>query len=172
MGWTLRKKQKNITDQIGRFRIVKVDLVQVISGKEKGRKGIVKKIDRKHNRVTVEGLSLIKKMVKSSEENKGQTYTKEGTLHYSTVQLVDPNDGKPCRTTYRFLEDGSKVRISVRTGAVIPKPEELKQTTKYEAGGHPRDTSQEEAIRETLDLTTLLYKGNLIKRIMTIQLKV
>ena len=58
---------------------------------------------------------------------KGQTIMMERSMHYSNVNLVDPVTGFPTRITYSFLEDGTKVRISKRSGAIIPKPDILKQ---------------------------------------------
>ena len=50
---------------------------------------------------------------------------KERSIHYSNVNLVDPVSGLPTRISRKFLEDGTKVRIAKRSGAVIPRPEIL-----------------------------------------------
>lgn len=47
---------------------------------------------------------------------------KEVPLHYSNVALVDPEDGNPCRVTYRYLENGAEVRVSTRSKRIIPFP--------------------------------------------------
>jgi large subunit ribosomal protein L24 len=64
--------------------------VEVLNGKEKGKQGTVKKVLRKTNRVIVEGVNLVKKHVKSTEEFKGGIFTKEASLHYSQIALLDP----------------------------------------------------------------------------------
>merc|ERR1712232_551921 len=70
-------------------------------------------VNRKADRVTIEGINLgVKRM-------KGRS------LHYSNVNLVDPVTGLPTRVSKRYLEDGSKVRVSKRSGAVIPRPDIL-----------------------------------------------
>ena len=54
-----------------------------------------------------------------------KTVQKEYPIHISTVSLIDPEQNVPTRIKYGFLEDGSKVRVSKKSGAVIPKPERL-----------------------------------------------
>jgi large subunit ribosomal protein L24 len=46
----------------------------------------------------------------------------ESLIHVNDVALVDPEDNKPCEVEYKYLEDGTKVRVSTRSGCVIPKP--------------------------------------------------
>jgi len=48
-------------------------------------------------------------------------------MHYSNVNLVDPVTGLPTRVTRKLLEDGTKVRIAKKSGAIIPRPEILSQ---------------------------------------------
>ena len=55
------------------------------------------------------------------DDFKGQV-EREAPLHYSNVALIDPKDGKPCRVTYQYSEDGKKVRISTRSKRIIPFP--------------------------------------------------
>ena len=47
------------------------------------------------------------------------------------VKLVDPTDLKPCDVTYRYTEDGSQVRVSKRTGQIIPMPPDAEATIDY-----------------------------------------
>lgn len=69
----------------------------------------------------------------------------ESPLHYSNVSLIDPVTKSPVRITWRYLEDGSKVRVTrgtLASGSVIPRPEVLKQRRKprpVDAG--PSDTT-------------------------------
>ena len=70
------------------------------------------------DRVIVEGVNLIKKHTKPSQENpKGGIVEKEGSLHVSNVMFI--LSGNPTRIGYKKLEDGSKVRISVKNGEEI-----------------------------------------------------
>jgi len=106
------------------WKIVRGDKVHVISGKEKGKEGTVQRVNRKEQRVVVEGLNLMRKHIKGrGEGDKGKIIQMEAPMHYSNVMLVDPVNGQPTRIKMGFLEDGTRVRISKKSGAIIPKPD-------------------------------------------------
>ena len=111
-----------------RWDILRGDLVQVIGGhKDSGKQGIVLEVIRKQDRVKVEGVNLYSKLVKGDPQ-KGTTdrfVQKEKTIHCSNVNLVDPVTKLPTRISRRYLEDGGKVRVAKKSGAVIPHPEIL-----------------------------------------------
>jgi len=96
------------------------DMVMVIGGKEKGKKGKVLKIFPKDMRAVVEGLALIKKAVRPSQTNpQGGIITKEGTIHLSNLMLFCPKCGQPTRTGRKILSDGTKVRICTKCKEVV-----------------------------------------------------
>jgi len=73
-------------------------------------------------------------------------------VHVSNVSLLDPESGKPTRIKYGFLEDGLKVRISKKSGALIPKPDRtnlkyMNRTKGKEAG--PNDTKAEDVLEKS-----------------------
>jgi large subunit ribosomal protein L24 len=108
-----------------RWDILEGDKVQVIGvHPEKGKQGIVKTVFRTRDRVTVTGVNMKNKFIKGDEAQglKGQTIVVERTLHYSKVNLVDPATGKPTRVYRKILEDGTKVRVAKKSGAIIPYP--------------------------------------------------
>jgi len=107
---------------VKKWKIVSGDKVQVISGKEAGKIGTIKKVIRKSNQVLIEGVNLVKKHVASKDEFKGGIFSIESPLHISKVLLVDPKYGVGTRIGYKYLEDGQKVRISKISGAIIEKP--------------------------------------------------
>ncbi|KAL9657514.1 hypothetical protein ABK040_016779 [Willaertia magna] len=109
------------------FKIFRGDLVQIMTGKDAGKRGVVKKVLRDKNRLVVDGCNLVKKNVKRSEERAGYSIMKEAPVHYSNVKLICPETGEPTRTAWRFLEDGSKVRMAKKSNAIIPKPEVKKR---------------------------------------------
>jgi large subunit ribosomal protein L24 len=79
-------------------------------------------VDPKRERVVVEGVNLVKRHSKETNQGPrgakdGGIVTKEGPIHVSNVMLAE--DGKPTRVGYRFEDDGTKVRISRRTGKDI-----------------------------------------------------
>ncbi len=98
-------------------KIKKGDTVQVIAGKDKGKQGKVMLVDRKNNRVVVEGANMIKKHEKPSASNQdGGIVTKEAPLDMSNVMYV--HKGKPTRVGFK-ITDGKKQRIAKSTGETI-----------------------------------------------------
>ena len=92
--------------------------VRVISGNHKGKEGKVLYVIPKKDRIIIEGINIIKKHTRPTQENpKGGVVEKEGSIHVSNVMLVV--NGKPTRINYKILKDGSKVRISNKTGTQI-----------------------------------------------------
>jgi len=90
--------------------IKKGDIVQVVSGKEKGKTGKVLNILNKKNRVIVEKLNLIKKHQKPDNKGKGGVVEKEGSIHLSNVVVFCSKCNSGVRVGYKVLEDGDKVR--------------------------------------------------------------
>ena len=101
------------------MKIKSGDEVIVLAGKDKGATGKVVKALPKEDRVIVEGVNLVKKHRKANPAGgqQGEVVTKEAPIHVSNVSLVE--DGKAARVGYRFEEDGTKVRVSRRTGKDI-----------------------------------------------------
>jgi len=108
------------------WNILRGDRVQVIERKHKeyGKQGIVTEVDRKRDRVTIEGVNLAPYQIKANPDRgtKSRTIQKERSIHYSNVNLVDPVTGFPTRVFRKFLEDGTKVRVAKKSGAIIPRP--------------------------------------------------
>ncbi|TWU45964.1 50S ribosomal protein L24 [Novipirellula aureliae] len=103
-----------------KFRID--DEVQVIAGADIGHKGKILKVDRKNNKVVVEGAGRVWKHVRKSQKNpQGGRLNKEMPISASNVMLVDPTTGKPTRIGVRFLKDGSKERFAKKSGTTLDK---------------------------------------------------
>lgn len=97
------------------------DKVRVISGKDKGKEGTVKKTLTDKNRVIVEGINMIKKHQKASQANpQGGIIDTEAPIHVSNVMLLDPSNNEPTRVGFR-VEDGKKVRFAKKSGETIDK---------------------------------------------------
>lgn len=95
------------------------DKVKVITGKDKGKEGVVTAVFPKQNRVTVEGVNIMKKHQKpSSVEPNGGILETEAPIHVSNVMLIDASTGEPTRVGYK-VEDGKKVRVSKKSGEVL-----------------------------------------------------
>ena len=99
-------------------KIKKGDRVVLLTGKDKGQKGSVLKVLPKENRVLVEGINLVKRHTKATQQDpQGGIKTKEATVHISNVSLVDKN-GKPTRVGFK-VDGDKKVRVAKTTGEVI-----------------------------------------------------
>jgi len=101
---------------------------------------------RDKKRVVVEGVNMrIKNLKKKYWEAKGSSMMVPASIHYSNVNLVDPTCGLATRVGTGYLDDGTKVRISKRTGAIIPKPVWERARPKNVIAIPWLDTSQEDA---------------------------
>ena len=93
-------------------------IVRVMSGNHKGKEGKILYVHPKKQRVIIEGVNLIKRHMRPSQENpQGGVVEREGAIHISNVMLI--HGGKPTRIGYKKLDDGSKVRIATKTGDEI-----------------------------------------------------
>ena len=102
-------------------RIRKGDKVVVLAGKSKGVEGEVLKVLPDANRVVVQGAQMIKRHNKPSARGAGGIDNREAPLHVSNIAHLDPQDGKPTRIGFKFLEDGRKVRYAKRSGEIIDR---------------------------------------------------
>jgi len=100
-------------------RVKKDDQVIVISGKDRGKRGRVLRVDPKKQRVFVEGLNMVKRHQRPTQTASGQqaggVIEREAPIHVSNVMLIDPKDGKPTRVGIE-IEDGRRLRIAKRSG--------------------------------------------------------
>jgi large subunit ribosomal protein L24 len=99
-------------------RIRTDDEVVVISGKDRGKRGKVLRVDPKSDRVFVEGLNMVKRHQRPSQTTGqgGGVIEKEAPIHVSNVMLIDPKDGKPTRVAIE-ISDGKRLRVARRSGA-------------------------------------------------------
>ena len=101
-------------------RIKRGDKVVVLSGKDRGKRGAVRAIDNKNNRVLVEGVNIIKRHQRARQQGQAsQIIEREAPIHMSKVMLIDPNNDQPTRVGFCRREDGSMVRVGKRSGEDI-----------------------------------------------------
>ena len=101
-------------------RLKSGDLVAVVSGAEKGKRGKVLKVDRRQRRITVQGVNMVYKHLRRSQKHpRGGRIQLEAALDMSNVLLVDPKSGKPTRVRMKVDDDGKKVRVSVKSGEPV-----------------------------------------------------
>jgi large subunit ribosomal protein L24 len=102
-------------------RIRKGDEVVVITGKDKGKRGIVLRVLPDRDRVVVENVNMAKRHTRGNpmQGKPGGIIEKEMPIHVSNVALFNPATGKPDRVGFRTLEDGRKVRFFKSNGEVV-----------------------------------------------------
>ena len=102
------------------LRIKKGDRVRVLTGKDRGKEGVVMRVLPRDNKVIVDGVNVAKKHQKArSATSQGGIIDKDMPIPVPNVAVLSPSDGKPTKVGYKVLEDGSKIRICRRTGAEI-----------------------------------------------------
>ena len=105
-----------------KLHLKKDDIVQVVAGKEKGKKGKVLALFPGEFRVTIEKLNMVKRHLKPDKKNtQGGIVEKEAKINISNVMLVCDKCGKGVRTRRKKLEDGKRVRACKKCGEVIDK---------------------------------------------------
>ncbi len=99
------------------------DQVQVIAGNYKGARGQVLRAIPAKNQVVVEGVNMRKRHQGPTQANpEGGIITFEAPIHVSNVMLIDPSNDEPTRYRNRLDADGTKERISTKSGNPIPRP--------------------------------------------------
>jgi large subunit ribosomal protein L24 len=102
------------------MHVIKNDNVKVLTGKYKGKVGKVLKVFPKQNRVIVEGVNIIKRHTKPSQKNQqGGIIEKEASIHVSNLMVIDPKTSEPTRVGFKNIDDGTKVRISKKSGEIL-----------------------------------------------------
>ena len=106
-----------------KIRLRKNDLVEVITGKDAGKRGRILKVLREKSRVIVQCVGFIKRHTRPNPQRniKGGIAEREGSIHASNVMIVSPEDDRRTRVGFKILADGKKVRVSRRDGAVLDK---------------------------------------------------
>ena len=96
------------------------DKVLVIAGKDRGKSGVVLKVDRIKAKVVVEGIGMVKRHVKANPRAKiaGGLTSVPSFIAVSNVMLLDPTSGKPTRIGYRVINN-KKVRVSAVSNNII-----------------------------------------------------
>jgi large subunit ribosomal protein L24 len=105
------------------MKVRRGDLVQVISGADRGKQGRVIAIDIAGGRVRVEGVRMQKRHLKPGRRGarQGGIVEQEGYVHVSNVMLVHSGDGEPSRVGIAE-RDGKRVRVFTRGGDAVPDP--------------------------------------------------
>ena len=103
-----------------KLKIKTGDTVIVITGKDKGKTGNVTSVMKSSDRVFVEGVNIVKRHRKATQESPGKIEEREASIHISNVAHLDPETGKATRVKFDF-KDGLKRRLSVVSGSLLDK---------------------------------------------------
>jgi large subunit ribosomal protein L24 len=102
------------------MRVRKGDKVVVVSGNDKGKEGKILKVFPDSGRIIVEKVNMIKRHTRASKDvPQGGIIEKEGPINASNVMLVCPNSGKATRIGHEILADGSRARVSKKSGEML-----------------------------------------------------
>ncbi len=103
-----------------KIRLKKGDLVVVRAGKYRGKTGKVTATHPRENKVTVDGINIVKKHVKPNQQNpQGAIQEITKPIWVSKVSIVEPTSKKPSRIGYQISKDGKKTRVFKKTGKEI-----------------------------------------------------
>lgn len=101
-----------------KFKLKRGDTVEVIAGKDKGKRGTIREVRPDEARVVVSDVNVVKRHMKAGRARARQAgiVEIEAPIHISNVALVDPKTDKPTRVGIRTLPDGTRVRYAKRSG--------------------------------------------------------
>lgn len=103
-----------------KIRLKKGDLVMVRAGKYKGRTGKITATHPRENKVTVEGINIVKKHVKPTQQHpQGDIVEITKPIWVSKVSIVEATTKKPTRIGYKVSDDGTKTRVYKSSGKEI-----------------------------------------------------
>ena len=116
-----RKRHADNAERV-KLHVTKGDTVRVMRGDEKGKEGKVMRVNAKTGRVTIEGINMVKRHRKARRaEEQSAIVDFPAPMHASNVMLIDPKSGAATRVRRRIDDDGTKERISVKSGDAIPR---------------------------------------------------
>ncbi|XP_071498853.1 large ribosomal subunit protein uL24m-like [Diadema antillarum] len=148
-----RGRPKVLVEPIKEWKIFRGDLVEVLKGRDTNKQGIVSDIIKQRNWVIVEGLNCHYRRIGKMPGYSGTMIVSEGPLNIRDVALVDPSDNKPTDIEFRYTEAGEKVRVSQRTGRIIPVPIVDSDSRDYKTKDtyieQPKDSVAEDVCKKT-----------------------
>lgn len=102
--------------------IRKGDSVVVMTGKEKGKRGKVLRLNPDGTRAYIEGVNLVKRFARKTRQNpQGGLMTQEASIHLSNLALFNDKLSRGVRFRTRVLADGSKTRICAKSGQELSR---------------------------------------------------
>jgi large subunit ribosomal protein L24 len=124
---TQRRRVKNAARHAGnaeriKLGVTKGDTVRIVRGDDKGKEGKILRVLPKKGRIVVEGINIVKRHRKPrTADEPGGIIDFPAPIHHSNVMLLDPKSGEPTRLRVKVDADGTKERISAKSGDAIPR---------------------------------------------------
>ncbi|KAL7632274.1 UNVERIFIED_CONTAM: hypothetical protein RMT77_017379 [Armadillidium vulgare] len=145
----------------------KGDRVEILEGKDKGKQGLINYMVEERNWVVVEGLNLKYRYIGKKKDFPGYLLGEEEPLLVNReAMLVDPHDKKPTKVEWRYTESGEKVRVSTRTGRIIPIPVMAEETVDYKTKDTYVEREKDSRESEVTAVTFQPYLGTFAMEIM------
>jgi len=163
--WTSEFKNQNepyikhpivYVEPIKKWYLFPGDMVQILRGKDKGKKGTISYVVQERNWVCVKCLNLDYTLQQRNRNFPGYLIpTEKPLLVPRDVSLIDPDDHNPTQVEWRYDEDGNEVRVSLRTGRIVPLPTKALETRDFAVSSaykeQPKDTHPDEVIKVTFE---------------------
>jgi len=148
-----KKRKKVFVEPIASvdWTVFRGDTVEILAGKDKGKQGKVTQVFRHRNWVILDGLNAHYRFIGKSGDYRGTYIASEAPLLLADIALVDPTDRKPTEVEWKYTEEGEKVRVSLRTGRIVPKPvvERRDGIIPEQWKDGPKDTNPEDTLEKT-----------------------
>ncbi|KAJ1918768.1 hypothetical protein H4219_002387 [Mycoemilia scoparia] len=143
-------------DILKSWKIVRGDEVMVMTGKDKGKKGMVNKVLRDQNSIIVTNANVVYKHIPKTPTAPSGKVQKEMPIHVSNVALIDPSNGMPTKIVLRKYTDPEtgkteKRRYAVGTNTYIEKKKYLEYQNEWIDG--EKDTEPESVTKVTFNAT-------------------
>jgi len=153
------KRRKVFVEPIESWLFFRGDRVEVLVGRDKGKQGYVTQVIQERNWVIVEGLNTHHRTVGAEKDFPGILIKSEAPLLVtSQVKLVDPLDLQATEVEWRFTEEGERVRVSLRSGRLIPLPKMNDETKDYKS---PSTYMAKEKDTDSKVVTEITFKPKL-----------
>lgn len=161
--------KKLFLEPVLEWSFFKGDKVEVLVGDDKGKQGLVNYIVEERNWVMVDGLNCSYRTIGKKDDYPGMMMKTEAPLLVTgQVALLDPSDNKPTEVEWRFTEEGEKVRVSTRTGRIIPIPKLAEETPDYKTKAtyteQEKDTAAEEVTSITFQPTLRTFEMDIAEK--------
>lgn len=125
-------------------RLRRGDMVAIVSGNDRGKRGRILRVMRKKDRVVVEGVNLVYKHLRKSQNHpQGGRIRREAAVHMSNVMPVDPETNRPTRVRFETSE-GKAVRKGVKSGTSLDAaPKGAKKSAAKAKSGKAAEKSED-----------------------------